>query len=116
MVKFSEEEMKCAYKEVYYIIEFLDEDIKEMIPNEKIEFYKSHMDNTHSFRYDLDKDLNDQNILYPTKCILSNLFKTYIATEEDKAEIEKEEQKQLNIIRIIYLKLKSLNQNLQFLL
>ena len=52
MVKFSEEEMKCAYKEVYYIIEFLDEDIKEMIPNEKIEFYKSHMDNTHSFRYD----------------------------------------------------------------
>ena len=98
MVKFSEEEMKCAYKEVYYIIEFLDEDIKEMIPNEKIEFYKSHMDNTHSFRYDLDKDLNDQNILYPTKCILSNLFKTYIATEEDKAEIEKEEQKQLNEI------------------
>lgn len=96
MVNITEEEYGCAYKEVYYIIKFLDDDIRDKIPDEKIEFYRSHMDNSHEFRYDINKDINDQNLLYPTKCILSNLFKEYIATEEDKALIKMNEQKELN--------------------
>ena len=96
MVNITEEEYGCAYKAVYYIIKFLDDDIRDKIPDEKIEFYRSHMDNSHEFRYDINKDINDQNLLYPTKCILSNLFKEYIATEEDKALIKMNEQKELN--------------------
>ena len=96
MVNITEEEYGWAYKEVYYIIKFLDDDIRDKIPDEKIEFYRSHMDNSHEFRYDINKDINDRNLLYPTKCILSNLFKEYIATEEDKTLIKMNEQKELN--------------------
>lgn len=98
MEEFTNEEVRCAFKEVYYIIELLDEQIKEKIPKEKIMFYKAHMDNSHEFRYDLNKELNDQNILYSTKCILSNIFKEYVASEEDKKEILIKEQKELDYI------------------
>ena len=64
----------------------------------KIEFYKSHMDDGHEFELDFDKDLSEQNLLYPTRCILANLFRDYIATEEDRAEILKEGGK--NILTI----------------
>lgn len=98
MVKILDEEYKCAYKEVYMIIENSDDDIKSKIPKDKIEFYKSHMDTGYEFELDLDKELSEQNLLYPTRCILANLFRDYIATEEDRAEILKEEQEELNQI------------------
>lgn len=98
MVKITEEEYKCAYKEIYTIIEYLEDDIKEKIPEEKINFYKIHMDENYEFEIDPDKELKNQNILYPTKCILSNLFKNYIATEDDKVLINQKEFQELNEI------------------
>lgn len=98
MINTIEREYKCAYKEVSMIIEYLDDDIRNKIPNEKVEFYRKYMDNEHSFEIDFEKDLFEQNILYPTRCILANLFRDYIATEEDRAEILKEEQEELNQI------------------
>ena len=95
MITVSEKEYKCAYKEVYIIIESSDDEIRNKIPEDKIEFYKSHMDDGHEFELDFDKDLSEQNLLYPTRCILANLFRDYIATEDDRAEIIKQEQEEL---------------------
>lgn len=92
MVNITEKEYKCAYKEVTMIIDYLEESIKELIPKEKIEFYKNHMDDNYDFEIDYDKTINEQNILYPTKCILANLFKNYIADENDKKLIIKKEK------------------------
>lgn len=97
-MKTVEHEYKCAYKEVYIIIENLEEDIRGKIPKEKIEFYKNQMDIEYEFKLDLDKDLSEQNLLYQTRCILANLFRDYIATEEDRAEILKEEKEELKQI------------------
>lgn len=91
-------EYKCACKEVYIIINNLDEDIRENIPREKIEFYQSNMDKEYNFEYNYDKGVDDQNILYITKCILANLFKDYIASEEDKQQIIQKEQEELRKI------------------
>ena len=96
MIKILDNEYKCAYKEVYIIIENLDDEIRNKIPKEKIEFYKNYMDKEHIFELDLNKELSEQNILYPTKCILANLFRDYIATEEDRVAILKEEKEELN--------------------
>ena len=98
MITVSEKEYKCAYKEVYMIIESSDDEIRNKIPEDKIEFYKSHMDDGHEFELDFDKNLSEQNLLYPTRCILANLFRDYIATEDDRAEIIKQEQEELKEI------------------
>lgn len=98
MIKVSNEEYKCAYKEVYIIINSLEEDVRECIPEEKINFYKENMDENHEFIIDYDKNINEQQILYVTKCILANLFRDYVATEEDKLEIIEKEKNELKIV------------------
>lgn len=98
MMSNEEKEYRCAYKEVVTILDVFSEEIGDLIPNEKIEFYKSNMDENHKFVFDDTKEILEQNILYPTRCILANLFRDYIATEEDRAEILKEEQEELNQI------------------
>ena len=98
MMSDKEKEYRCAYKEVVTILDVFSEEIGDLIPNEKIEFYKSNMDENHEFIFDDTKEILEQNILYPTRCILANLFRDYIATEEDRAEILKEEQEELNQI------------------
>ena len=52
----------------------------------KIEFYKKNMDKNHEFEINTEKELDDQNILYQTRCILANLFIDYIASEEDNGK------------------------------
>lgn len=98
MISNEEKEYRCAYKEVVTILDVFSEEIGDLIPNDKIEFYKSNMDMNHEFEFDDTKEILEQNILYPTRCILANLFRDYIATEEDRAEILKEEQEELNQI------------------
>ena len=98
MVKILDKEYQRAYKEISIIIESLEDNIKNKIPKEKIEFYKNHMDNEHKFKLDIEKELAEQNILYPTRCILANLFRDYIATAEDRTEIIKKEQEELKQI------------------
>jgi len=99
MVEIKSSEYRCACKEVIIILNIFSS-IKKVIPKEKIQYYEANMDNNHEFEFDYSKTINEQNILYTTKCILANLFKNYIATKEDKNEInrrEKEERKNIEI-------------------
>lgn len=84
MKKITLDEYKKACKETYILItEYFEDTIAKCIPENKILLYKNNMDNNYVFEYDETKEINDQ-ILYATKCIIANLFRDYIANEEDK--------------------------------
>lgn len=95
MEKTVEKEYRCAYKEVMIILNVIDSRFKRMIPKEKINFYEANLDKEYNFEYDYSKSINEQNILEITRCIIANLFKNYIATEKDKAEIIRREEELL---------------------
>ena len=98
MTSTEEKEYRRAYKEVVTILNVFSEELRDLIPNEKLEFYRNNMDETYEFKFDNTKEIVEQNILYQTKCILANLFRDYIATEKDRAEIIKKEQEELRKI------------------
>lgn len=95
MTDIEEKEYRCAYKEIVTILEIFSNEIGDKISKEKIDFYKENMDLNHEFEYDYSKEISEQNILYKTKCILANLYEDYLATEEEKLEILKEEKEYL---------------------
>ena len=81
-----------AYKEVVEILKYVpDEDVKK-IPEEKLNFYKEHMDNEYYYKVDLTKDFKDQEISDITKAVLANIFRDYWATPEQKEKIEAKEK------------------------
>ncbi len=78
-----------AYKEGYEILSLLSEIEKRKIPSEIWKFIKENMDLTYEFSIEqIDKGvlLDDTNIL------LAILYKTYLATEEEKVIIKAKER------------------------
>ena len=85
-------EYAMAYTEVIEILKHVpDEDINK-IPKEKLEFYKTNMDNEYNYKLDMTKEFEEQEISDITKAILANIFRDYWATPYQKERIEAKEK------------------------
>ena len=73
----------CSYVEVLEILKHIPKEDYIKIPEEKIEFYKNNMDKNYVYIYDpiMPKTLRK------TDAILINLYKNYIAKEDEKQKI-----------------------------
>ena len=77
-----------AYKEVVEIYNCLPENEKQMIPQEKIEFYKSNMDMTYEFSINPYIPLNEQHISKEACSILINMFVDYFADDTQRENLK----------------------------
>lgn len=85
-------EYAMAYKEVIEILKYVpDEDVRK-IPEEKLQFYKSNMDNEYNYKLNMTKEFEEQEMSDITKAILANIFRDYWANPYQKERIEAKEQ------------------------
>lgn len=75
----------CSYVEVLEILKHISKEEYEKIPKEKIEFYKKNADKNYIYIYDSIAP----KTLRKTDAILINLYKDYIAKEDEKKKINK---------------------------
>lgn len=73
----------CSYVEVLEILKHIPKEDYKKIPEEKIEFYKNNMDKNYVYIY----DPITPKTLRKTDAILINLYKNYIAKEDEKRKI-----------------------------
>ena len=66
------------YTEVLEILKYIPIDEYNKIPKQKIEFYEKYKDRSYKYEY------NFNFISKNTKCILTNLYKDYIANDKEK--------------------------------
>lgn len=71
-----------AYKEVYIILSYLDEDDYNKIPLEVIDAIENNMNEEYEYYMNEDIDLSNQQMLPETKAALFNLFRDYLSTPE----------------------------------
>lgn len=77
-----------AYREVYEMIKELPNEYEEKLPKDLLEMYKAYMDKQYDFKIDLNKSYDEQNFCEEAEYIISNLFRDYWATPNQKAKIE----------------------------
>ena len=92
------DEYTKAYAEVIEILRYISEEDFAKIPNEKIEFYKKHMDKEYKYTIDETLEFEQQNMSDITKAILANIFRDYWATESQRSRILEKEKYDLNKI------------------
>lgn len=80
---------KNAYKEVYTILNYLDEDDYDKIPPEIINAIKLNMNEEYEYEMNEEIDIFEQQMLPETKATLYNIFRDYLATPEQKEKILK---------------------------
>ena len=83
-----------AYKEVFVILQELNEEEYNKIPVEIIETIKNKMNKEYEVKIDFGKNIKEQELLPKTKAILFNLYRDYCASKTDKEKIIKLQEKE----------------------
>ena len=113
---------KNSFKEVYDILENTEDELVSKIPAKFMNFLKENMNPNYKTNINKDEELDKQHLLKETEAILSLIYRSYWATEEEKKEfsqkdkqelIEKEEKRKeqypVNDIYEVFAKRKNIN-------
>ena len=73
-----------ALKEVYVVLNNIDEEIKNKIPKEMLELIEDNMDKNYDFKLDENVRLSEQKFMDETLGLISVLYSKYICDEEEK--------------------------------
>lgn len=88
----------CSYKEVILILSLLPDEDWNKIPQSKKDFYFNNMNKDYKFNFDYSKNISEQELLTPSKAILANIYKEFLASDDEKKEIIIKEQNEFNKI------------------
>ena len=83
-----------AYKEIYTILQDLNEEEYNKIPSKVVSTIKENMNEEYEYELDEKLELKNQSMLPETKAILFNLFRDYLSTQEQKEKIIKMQNKE----------------------
>ena len=84
-----------AMTEVNYILENTDEKLVQKIPKKMIEFIKNNINEDYEVIFEEEKQLSNQKLLPETEDILSLIYRSYWATEQEKLELAKKDKEEL---------------------
>lgn len=88
-----DEAYRNSFKEVYVIWENTESELLYKIPTNFINFIKDNMNNDYETNIDPSVDIDKQKLLNETEAILSLIYRSYWATDEEKKEFEIQDQK-----------------------
>lgn len=83
-------EKRAAYVEVLEILNFMEDKYVKKIPEEVLEFFERNKLEDYVFKYDLTKELEEQNLNSNTLAILAMLNLNYWCEDEAKRQELKE--------------------------
>lgn len=73
-----------SFKEVYYILQNSETELLQKVPTKFLDFLKSNMNSEYKCNINLEIPLNEQTLLKETEDILSLIYRSYFATNEEK--------------------------------
>lgn len=76
-----------AYSEVLEVLNHMSKEDYNKIPKDMLEMFQTNCNNEYQFRYDLNKEFEEQGISKRAKLIVAILFRDYWATPYQKEKI-----------------------------
>lgn len=84
-----------AYKEVYTILENVEDEDLKLISNDFIKMLEENMNKNYEFEFNPELDFSEQKILRETKVILAYIFMNYWGNEKQIEIIKKQFNKDI---------------------
>lgn len=85
-----------AFKEVYDILQNTEDELVEKIPDRFINFIKENMNVDYKINIRKDIEIDKQKLLKETEAILSLIYRSYWATNEEKKEFAIKDEQEHN--------------------
>lgn len=86
---------KNAFKETYEILKNTEEDLVKKVPQKFIDFLYTNMNKNYQTNINFDIEIDKQKLLRETEEILSLIYRSYWATDEEKVELAKSDREEL---------------------
>lgn len=90
---------KEVCSEVYDIIQHMEINLCDKIPNSFINLIKKNIDGNYLIRIDYSKKIYEQNLQKGTRVILSLIYRDYLCSAEEKEKIIKKDNDELKKIQ-----------------
>ncbi len=81
-----DEVYRNSFKEVHDILENTDDELLSKIPSKFMEFLNSNMNSDYITNIDFNTDIDKQPLLKETEALLSLIYRSYWATDDEKKE------------------------------
>ena len=90
----NESRREQAYAEVYQVILHMENGLQIMIPRKFIHFLRKNLDPQWGHNLDFSKNLNDMDLLQETRVLLSLVYRDFICSPEERAELIKKDKRE----------------------
>lgn len=88
-------EYRNAFKEVFDILNNTEEELRNKVPTKFMKFLEDNMNKQYKTNIQLDVEIDKQLLLKETEAILSLIYRSYWATEEEKIEFAQKDKREL---------------------
>lgn len=86
---------KNSFKEVYDILKNTDQELLDKIPTKFMDFIKDNMNTDYQTNIKTDLEIDKQTLLKETESILSLIYRSYWATDEEKQNFKLKDNEEL---------------------
>ncbi len=86
---------KNSFKEVYDILKNTDQELLAKIPTKFMDFIKDNMNTDYQTNIKTDLEIDKQTLLKETESILSLIYRSYWATDEEKQNFKLKDNEEL---------------------
>ena len=86
---------KNSFKEVYDILKNTDQELLNKIPSKFMDFIKDNMNTDYQTNIKTDLEIDKQTLLKETESILSLIYRSYWATDEEKQNFKLKDNEEL---------------------
>lgn len=86
---------KNAFKEVYEILQNTEEELIQKVPSKFIDFLQNNMNKDYLANINSNVTIDKQSILPETEDILSLIYRSYWATDEEKVDFANRDKQEL---------------------
>ena len=90
---------KNAFKEVYEILQNTEEELIQKTPSKFIDFLQNNMNKDYPTNINSNVTIDKQSILPETEDILSLIYRSYWATDEEKVDFANRDKQELKFLR-----------------
>ena len=78
-----------ALYQVSEVLKYVEEDLKEKIPKQFINYIESNKSKEYNWNVDTTKPLEEQELLQPTKEILTVIYRNYMCDDKQREELDR---------------------------
>ena len=97
---YTSDEYRKAFTELCFFLDEFDDSELNKIPSKELDYYYNNRDTSYKFECDLDKPIENIEMMHLTEILLVNIYEKYLSEDDEKKILSKRRKNYYNQIEL----------------